>query len=399
MPPRKNDYDEPDEDWSGDEDLPADEEAEEEVEDEEFEADDLEEIDDVVEELEEIDDVVAIAIVDDDDEDEDDEEDTRGARRTRGRRARDAHRGRGGREPSRRRGRGDPQAASRGHRARGPGRVGRTGRVRLSELLPGQAHDPTRRQAAQVLPRLCRSRSAARRPSRYGPFRGDRPPLRGLAEEMAALRPVWPLVDGLADPMEAAFARMVDGADWSPVVGTLDGVVVGFLAWCEEPMLPQAAGGADRIGALHLHRARDAHRRCRRGDDGAVPGRSRRPRDPALRRPRLAGASRGEELLRVPRVQGALDRHAPGRRLGDSGRRPPLPVGAIPHRRPPRHPATGTIASPPSWIEAPESLLRLGDPISASPSSTSGASGGSCCGGRGRRWGSRPVSGHRSRTG
>lgn len=59
---------------------------------------------------------------------------------------------------------------------------------------------------------------------------------------MAALRPVWPLVDGLATPTDAAFGRMLSAPEWTVLVGTLDGVAVGFLAWCEEPMLPQADG-------------------------------------------------------------------------------------------------------------------------------------------------------------
>jgi len=71
-----------------------------------------------------------------------------------------------------------------------------------------------------------------------------------LSAEMAALRPVWPLTDGLATPESATFERMLESAEWSVLVGTLDDVAVGFLAWCEEPMLPQAEG--ERIASVRF---------------------------------------------------------------------------------------------------------------------------------------------------
>ncbi|MBI5156421.1 MAG: GNAT family N-acetyltransferase [Acidimicrobiia bacterium] len=69
-----------------------------------------------------------------------------------------------------------------------------------------------------------------------------------LSAEMSALRPVWPFVDGLAEPVEATFAEMLAAPEWTVYVGTLDDTVVGFLAWRDEAMLPQAGG--DRIAAV-----------------------------------------------------------------------------------------------------------------------------------------------------
>ena len=69
-----------------------------------------------------------------------------------------------------------------------------------------------------------------------------------LSAEMAALRPVWPLTDGLAAPTTTTFEAMLSAGDWSILIGALDGVAVGFLAWRDEPMLPQAGG--ERIGAV-----------------------------------------------------------------------------------------------------------------------------------------------------
>jgi len=65
---------------------------------------------------------------------------------------------------------------------------------------------------------------------------------------MAALRAVWPYTDGLAEPVASTFAEMLESTEWSLYVGTLDEAIVGFLAWRDEAMLPQAAGA--RIGSV-----------------------------------------------------------------------------------------------------------------------------------------------------
>ena len=71
-----------------------------------------------------------------------------------------------------------------------------------------------------------------------------------LASEMEALRPVWPLTDGLAHPVAATLGDMLQDRAWTVLLGQLDEVPVGFLAWCDESMLPQAGG--DRIAAVRF---------------------------------------------------------------------------------------------------------------------------------------------------
>jgi L-amino acid N-acyltransferase YncA len=61
-------------------------------------------------------------------------------------------------------------------------------------------------------------------------------------EEQAALRPLWPLADGLAEPATDAVAGILGDPGSRLVVGEIDGVVVGF-AWARsEALLPQAGG-------------------------------------------------------------------------------------------------------------------------------------------------------------
>ena len=69
-----------------------------------------------------------------------------------------------------------------------------------------------------------------------------------LAAEMEALRPVWPLTDGLPEPAAGALERMLGAADWRLILGLLESTPVGYLAWRDEPMLPQAGG--ERIAAV-----------------------------------------------------------------------------------------------------------------------------------------------------
>lgn len=71
-----------------------------------------------------------------------------------------------------------------------------------------------------------------------------------LASEMGALRPVWPFTDGLAEPAADTLGGMLDAPDWTILLGLLEGVPVGFLAWRDEPMLPQAGGA--RIASVRF---------------------------------------------------------------------------------------------------------------------------------------------------
>lgn len=59
---------------------------------------------------------------------------------------------------------------------------------------------------------------------------------------------MWPLIDGLAIPVEDTLASLFDSPDWTIVLGLLDDTPMGFLAWRDEPMLPQAGG--DRVASV-----------------------------------------------------------------------------------------------------------------------------------------------------
>ena len=73
---------------------------------------------------------------------------------------------------------------------------------------------------------------------------------RVLADEQEALRPLWPLADGLAEP--AAFALEDILADDKSVllIGEIDGYPLGFLWARVEALLPQADG--EDVGVIRL---------------------------------------------------------------------------------------------------------------------------------------------------
>jgi GNAT superfamily N-acetyltransferase len=61
---------------------------------------------------------------------------------------------------------------------------------------------------------------------------------------------MWPLADGLAEPVERSFRDLLDDQESIVVIGLLDGYPFGF-AWARvEQILPQA-GGAE-VGAIRL---------------------------------------------------------------------------------------------------------------------------------------------------
>jgi ribosomal protein S18 acetylase RimI-like enzyme len=73
---------------------------------------------------------------------------------------------------------------------------------------------------------------------------------RGLEEEMTALHPMWPLADGLAEPVETSFRELLEDGESIVVIGELDGYPLGF-SWARvEQILPQA-GGAE-VGSIRL---------------------------------------------------------------------------------------------------------------------------------------------------
>lgn len=73
---------------------------------------------------------------------------------------------------------------------------------------------------------------------------------RSLEAEMVALRPVWALADGLAEPVDASFEEALDEVDTVVLLAHVEGAVVGFLMARRQQLLPQARG--ERIGAIDL---------------------------------------------------------------------------------------------------------------------------------------------------
>ncbi len=71
-----------------------------------------------------------------------------------------------------------------------------------------------------------------------------------LEEEQTAIKPMWRLADGLAEPAAGSFGEILADAESLTVIGELDGVPLGF-AWCRsEPLLPQAGG--ERVAVVRL---------------------------------------------------------------------------------------------------------------------------------------------------
>lgn len=73
---------------------------------------------------------------------------------------------------------------------------------------------------------------------------------RGLEEEMTALHSMWPLADGLPEPVAESLARSLSDPETVVVVGTIDGLPLGFLLARVEGLLPQA--DELRVGAIRL---------------------------------------------------------------------------------------------------------------------------------------------------
>lgn len=74
----------------------------------------------------------------------------------------------------------------------------------------------------------------------YGPAR----------DEQAALREPWPIADGLAEPVSATLAQILDEDDSLLAVGSIDDQVFGFIWVRIEELLPQAKG--ERLGVIRL---------------------------------------------------------------------------------------------------------------------------------------------------
>ncbi|MEX2622891.1 MAG: GNAT family N-acetyltransferase [Acidimicrobiia bacterium] len=73
---------------------------------------------------------------------------------------------------------------------------------------------------------------------------------RELEKEMVALHAMWPLADGLAEPVDQSLEAALDDPDALVYLGTIDAYPLGFLLARVEDLLPQA--GDERIGSIRL---------------------------------------------------------------------------------------------------------------------------------------------------
>lgn len=71
-----------------------------------------------------------------------------------------------------------------------------------------------------------------------------------LEEEQAALRSLWPVADGLAEPVFDSLEGILADPSSMLVVGTIDAVPVGFMLMRLEELLPQGKGA--QVGAARL---------------------------------------------------------------------------------------------------------------------------------------------------
>lgn len=71
-----------------------------------------------------------------------------------------------------------------------------------------------------------------------------------LEAEQAALKSLWPVADGLAEPIEQSFQAILADPDSILVIGTLDEVPLGFMWMRREELLPQADGA--EVGSVRL---------------------------------------------------------------------------------------------------------------------------------------------------
>jgi hypothetical protein len=73
---------------------------------------------------------------------------------------------------------------------------------------------------------------------------------RSLEAEMKSIHPMWPLADGLPEPVEEALVAAMSDPAALLYLGTIDDVRLGFLLARAEGLLPQAAG--ELIGSIRL---------------------------------------------------------------------------------------------------------------------------------------------------
>jgi ribosomal protein S18 acetylase RimI-like enzyme len=73
---------------------------------------------------------------------------------------------------------------------------------------------------------------------------------RGLEVEMTVLHPMWPLADGLEEPVDSAFRHLLSDPDAVVAIGEIDDYPFGFVVAKVEGILAQAGG--EKIGSIRL---------------------------------------------------------------------------------------------------------------------------------------------------
>jgi GNAT superfamily N-acetyltransferase len=73
---------------------------------------------------------------------------------------------------------------------------------------------------------------------------------RSLEREMRSLHAMWPLADGLDEPVSESFADAIEEPDTIVLIGEIDGYPFGFLMARVERLLAQADG--QLVGAIRL---------------------------------------------------------------------------------------------------------------------------------------------------
>jgi ribosomal protein S18 acetylase RimI-like enzyme len=73
---------------------------------------------------------------------------------------------------------------------------------------------------------------------------------RSLETEMVALHAMWPVADGLDEPVRDSFATALSDPDTVILIGEIDGYPFGFLLARVERLLVQSDGG--QVGAIRL---------------------------------------------------------------------------------------------------------------------------------------------------
>lgn len=88
---------------------------------------------------------------------------------------------------------------------------------------------------------------------------------RSLEREMKALHPMWPVADGLDEPVAESFRQALDDPDTVLLVGEVEGYPFGFLMARVERLLAQADG--ELVGAIRLIYVDDEAREVAVGEE------------------------------------------------------------------------------------------------------------------------------------